>query len=65
MTKVTLTGADEWWPVYGVRYEDSPYGYHEENAIEVPDATVKRWKRTMAAFSRMQDELREMDEEDE
>jgi hypothetical protein len=41
---------DEWYPVYSI----GSYGF----SIEVPEETVKRWKKIEEAFLKMQKEMK-------
>lgn len=54
--------SDEWYPVYGLDLDPSDYGRKWDPSIEVPRSFLRRYQRTLAAFERLQDELRELDD---
>jgi len=52
--------SDEWYPVY---YIDNGIGYGTE--VEVDDKIVKRWRKTLKDFDKMQDEMEAIVNQDE
>jgi len=51
--------SDEWHQVLSIQEGDTDMGTTE---VEVPDETAQRWKRILAEFDEMQEEMRKATE---
>ncbi len=50
---------DEWWPVYILENEGSPFLFDHETEIEATEVEIRRWKRAEKLFEKAQEEIRE------
>jgi hypothetical protein len=54
VSRVVITG-DEWYPVWEVSDDDDPGGL--TYIVQADPGQIRRWKRVMAEFKEVQDEL--------